>query len=425
MVKVRFAPSPTGFLHIGGARTALFNWMYARSQNGTFILRIEDTDQQRSKKEFEDEILMSMKWLGFDWDELHYQSKRFDIYKEYAQKLLNEGKAYKDGEAIILKMIPDQQIKMYDLIRDEITFDSSELKDQVLMKSDGSPAYNFCCVIDDALMEITHVIRGEDHISNTPKQLMIYNALEWKAPKYAHLPLILDDDGARLSKRFGAVAVSDYKEQGFISEALVNYLMLLGWSPGKNQEKATLQDALKNFSIKKINKAGAVFSIEKLKWLNNQYFKEMATNDLIKILVPYLEKRNFPYQKLDQPSFEKIVQLYKGRLNVLSDFIDWADYAFVDDLKVDESLKEKYFTKEIRAVIKILSQKLENSEDFSDSKVEEIFKKELQDLGHKPSDYIHPVRVALTAKEVGPSLFQIMSILGKKITIDRLNAATI
>jgi len=425
MVKVRFAPSPTGFLHIGGARTALFNWMFARSQNGKFILRIEDTDQLRSKKEFEDEILKSMKWLGFDWDELYYQSKRFDIYKEYAHKLLSEGKAYKDGEAIILKMIPGQQIKIYDLIRDEITFDSSELKDQVLMKSDGSPAYNFCCAVDDALMEITHVIRGEDHISNTPKQIMIYNALDWKAPKYAHLPLILDEEGGRMSKRFGAVAVSEYKDQGFLSEAIVNYLMLLGWSPGNNQEKASLISAVKKFSIKKVNKAGAVFSIEKLKWLNNQYLKEMETEKLIELLKPFLERKGLTQHKLSGQQLSNIVQLYKGRLDTLTDFVDWADYAFVDNLVMDDELKNKYFTKETLGVFKVLSQKFEASEDFSDKTVEQIFKHELQVLGHKPGDYIHPVRVALTAKEVGPSLFQIMSILGKKTTVSRLKDAAI
>jgi len=253
MVKVRFAPSPTGYLHIGGARTALFNWMYAKAVGGQFVLRIEDTDQQRSKKEFEDEILDSMKWLGLDWDDLVYQSKRFDIYKEHAQKLLEEEKAYKDGDAILLKILP-QEVKIYDLIRGEITFDTSNfivrnddgspvlnedgsarLKDEVLIKADGSPSYSFCCAIDDALMGITCVIRGEDHISNTPKQIVIYQALGFKVPKFAHLPLILDDSGGRLSKRTGAVAVSDYQKQGFLPEALVNYLMLLGWSPGNNQ----------------------------------------------------------------------------------------------------------------------------------------------------------------------------------------------
>ncbi|MCK5081637.1 MAG: glutamate--tRNA ligase, partial [Candidatus Omnitrophica bacterium] len=240
MAKVRFAPSPTGYLHIGGARTALFNWMYAKSVGGEFVLRIEDTDRQRSKKEFEDEILESMKWLGLDYDEIYYQSQRFDLYREHAQRLLDEGKAYKEGEAILLRMLP-QEIKVYDLIRGEIVFDTANfivcndegvpildqegkasLKDEVLIKDDGSPAYNFCCVVDDALMSITHVIRGEDHISNTPRQTVIYQALGIKPPKFAHLPLIMDEGGGRLSKRTGAVAVSDYRKQGFLPEALIN-----------------------------------------------------------------------------------------------------------------------------------------------------------------------------------------------------------
>ncbi len=425
MIKVRFAPSPTGFLHIGGARTALFNWMYARAQKGTFVLRIEDTDQQRSKKEFEEEILRSMKWLGFDWDELHYQSQRFDIYREHAHRLLDEGKAYKEGEAIILKMIPDQEIKIYDLIRDEITFDSSDLKDQVLMKSDGSPAYSFCCVVDDALMEISHVIRGEDHISNTPKQIMIYNALGWKVPKYAHLPLIMGEDGSRLSKRNGAVAVSDYKNQGFIAESLVNYLMLLGWSPGNNQEKTTLEAAVKKFSIKKVNKAAAIFSMEKLRWLNNQYFKEMKTDQLIEILKENLQERKVDMNLVDDAQFRELVDLYKGRLATLNDFYDWTDFAFVSDVKISDELKSKYLAAEKCEILKKLADALAGVGQFDASTAESVFKQTVESSGHTSKDYIHPVRVALTGKEVGPSLFHIMSILGKDKTVSRLNHVSI
>jgi glutamyl/glutaminyl-tRNA synthetase len=215
MIRVRFAPSPTGFLHIGGARTALFNWMYAKAQGGQFILRIEDTDKVRSKDEYFEEILDSMKWLGLSWDEFYKQSDRFEIYRQYADKLLAEGKAYKDGEAVILKVL-EKSIKVYDLIRGEIVVDTKEIKDQVLMKSDGTPTYSFACVIDDALMEISCVIRGEDHISNTPKQILIYEALEFKVPKFAHLPLILDPEGGRMSKRAGATAVTEYRTQGFL-----------------------------------------------------------------------------------------------------------------------------------------------------------------------------------------------------------------
>ena len=381
-MKVRFAPSPTGFLHIGGARTALFNWMYARAQGGKFVLRIEDTDLERSKKEYEEEILASMQWLGMNWDELEYQSKRFDIYREHAEKLLSEGKAYKDGEAIILKMVPDEEIKIYDLIRDEITFNSSDLKDQVLLKSDGSPAYSFCCVVDDALMEITHVIRGEDHISNTPKQIMIYRALGWKPPKYAHLPLIMGEDGARLSKRTGAVAVSDYKQEGYLPEAIVNYLMLLGWSPGNNQEKVLLEHAVKKFSIKKVNKAAAVFSMDKLNWLNNAYLKEMPAKELMPLLESRVKQINADF---DSSVFEAIVELYKGRLNTLNDFVDWADYAFTDDYSVE-------------------------------SKAKEILESDSVD-----KENVQSVRAAITGKAVGPSLDRIKEILGPDKVNERLN----
>lgn len=422
MVKVRFAPSPTGFLHIGGARTALFNWMYARAQKGKFVLRIEDTDQQRSKKEFEEEILQSLQWLGFEWDELYYQSQRFDVYREYAHKLLDEGKAYKEGDAIILKMIPDQQIKVYDLIRDEITFDSSELKDQVLMKSDGSPAYSFCCVVDDALMEISHVVRGEDHISNTPKQIMIYRALDWKVPKYAHLPLIMGEDGSRLSKRNGAVAVSDYKNQGFIPEALVNYLMLLGWSPGNNQEKITAESAIKKFSLKKINRAGAVFSMEKLKWLNNQYLRDIDTAELISLLKPALDQRGLRSEKLSGQQMANIVQLYKGRLTTLNIFAEWVDYAFLPEIEIAAELKARYISPESVAVLHELAQRISAADTFTALEAEEIFKQVTQAKGHKPADLVLPTRVALTAKDVGPSLFQIMAILGKDRAAARLSS---
>ncbi|MCX5680707.1 MAG: glutamate--tRNA ligase family protein, partial [Candidatus Omnitrophica bacterium] len=305
-MKVRFAPSPTGYLHIGGARTALFNWMYAKSQNGKFVLRIEDTDVGRSKKEFLDEILESMKWLGMSWDELYLQGERFDLYRQHAQKLLEEGKAYKDGEAIILK-IPPQEIKLYDLIRGEIVFDSETIKDQVLIKSDGSPTYSFACVVDDSLMEITHVIRGEDHISNTPKQMVIYDALGFKQPKFAHLPLIMGEEGGRMSKRTGATAVTDYRKMGFVAEGIVNYLMLLGWSPGPNQEIVSLEKACQNFSIKKINKAAAIFSMDKLTWVNSQHIKAMPLERLTDLLIPFLKEKNYLGDEFDRKRLETIV----------------------------------------------------------------------------------------------------------------------
>lgn len=421
MIRVRFAPSPTGFLHIGGARTALFNWMYARSQGGKFILRIEDTDLERSKKEYLDEILISMKWLGLDWDELYLQSDRFEIYRGYAKKLLDQGLAYQDGTAVILKM-PQKQIKIYDLIRGEIDFETETLKDQVLLKSDGSPTYSFACVIDDALMEISHVIRGEDHISNTPKQIVIYEALGLKIPKFAHLPLIMGTDGARLSKRFGAVAVSDYQKEGFLPEALVNYLMLLGWSPGNNQEKVPMAQALKSFSIKKINKAAAAFSLDKLKWLNTQYIKELDTVKLVELLLPFLKEKEFWDDDFDRKRLENIIDLYKGRISTLNDFLDWTDYIFVKNVVVDPEAKEKLGldrSKEFR----LLGERLEKLNDYQSQAIEKIFRELVDELGLNVKDLVHPMRVVLTGKSVGPGLFETMAVLGKEKTVRRLKEA--
>jgi len=421
MIRVRFAPSPTGYLHIGGARTALFNWMYARSQNGTFILRIEDTDQQRSKKEFEEEILTSMKWLGLLWDELYHQSERFDVYRQYADKLIQEDKAYKDGEAVILK-IPQQEIKLFDLIRGEIAFDSATIKDQVLIKSDGSPTYSFACVVDDALMEISHVIRGEDHISNTPKQMMIYQALGLKAPKYAHLPLIMGEEG-RLSKRTGAVAVSDYKKEGFLPEALVNYLMLLGWSPGGNQEVVDIKTALKNFSINKVNKAAAIFSMEKLEWINGQYIKKMDDEKLVEALIPFLKDKNYINGNFDRKRLKNIVKLFKGRLSTLTDFLEWADFVFVDEVKPDEAARKEHLSVNRAKEFELLRKRFAALDPFDAQSIEAAFRETVEALGLKSADLVHPIRVALTGRAVGPGLFETIEILGKEKTIQRLSKA--
>lgn len=419
MIRVRFAPSPTGFLHIGGARTALFNWMYARAQGGQFILRIEDTDQVRSKQEYLQEILESMKWLGLNWDEFYKQSDRFDLYRKYAAKLVDEGKAYKDGEAVILT-VPQKTIKMYDLIRDEIAVDSSEIKDQVLMKSDGSPTYSFACVVDDALMGISCVIRGEDHISNTPKQILIYEALGLKVPKFAHLPLILDPEGGRMSKRAGATAVTEYRGMGFLPEAVVNYLMLLGWSPGNNQEVVPMQSALKNFSIKKINKAGAAFSMEKLTWINTQYIKHTETPRLTDMLIPVLKNAGYAPEKLDRRWLEDLVGLFKPRMSTLLDFIDWAAFALKDDFAVDAEAKAKHLADDRTNEFKLLAQRLSAIKDFDIKSAEAAFRDLVAELGIKAGDLVHPVRVALTGKSVGPGLFETMTVLGKDKTVSRL-----
>jgi len=421
MVRVRFAPSPTGFLHIGGARTALFNWMYAKSQGGQFVLRIEDTDQVRSKNEYFEEILDSMKWLGLTWDEFYKQSDRFELYRQYAHTLLTEGKAYKDGEAVILK-VPERSIKIYDLIRGEIVVDTKEIKDQVLMKSDGSPTYSFACVIDDALMAISCVIRGEDHISNTPKQILIYEALGFKVPKFAHLPLILDPEGGRMSKRAGATAVTEYRTQGFLPEAIVNYLMLLGWSPGNNQEKITMASALKTFSIKKINKAGAAFSLDKLKWINSQYIKEADTAKLADALMPLVCAKYPDVPLPPRKDFEQMVQLFKGRMSTLLDFLDWTDFIFNEQVTFQEDVRAQHLSKNMHKEFELLAQALGTLGDFNAKTAEEAFRGVVGQLGIEAGTLVHPVRAALTGKSVGPGLFDTMVVLGQTKTIRRLRA---
>ena len=422
MITVRFAPSPTGYLHIGGARTALFNYMYAKSQSGKFILRIEDTDRERSKQEYVDEILDSLKWLGFAWDTIYFQSERFALYKEYAEKLLKEEKAYLDGQAVILK-IEQKTVKIPDLIRGDIQFDTATIKDQVLIKSDGSPTYSFACVIDDALMEISHVIRGEDHISNTPKQIMIYEALGFKIPKFVHLPLIMGSEGGRLSKRTGATAVTEYRTMGYLPEAIVNYLMLLGWSPGENQEVVKFTDAIKKFSIKKVNKTAAEFSMEKLNWINAQYIKKTDTKILTELLVPSLKEKGYIAEDFDRKRLESIVRLFQGRMTTLLDFLDWAEFVFVEKPSVDPEAKEKYLSQNRSSEFALLSEKLKRLEHFDLASTEKTFRDLVEELKISSSDLVHPVRVALTGKSVGPGLFETMTLLGKEKTIKRLQEA--
>ena len=384
MITVRFAPSPTGYLHVGGARTALFNWLYARAQGGRFILRIEDTDTARSKKEYLDEILDSMRWLGLAWDALYHQSGRFDIYRGYAQKLLDEKKARREGEAVILPM-PQSEVVVHDIVRGEIHFDAATIKDQVLMKSDGSPTYSFACVVDDALMEISHVIRGDDHISNTPKQIVMYEALGFKTPKFAHLPLIMGEEGGRLSKRTGAVAVSEYRDAGFMPEGLVNYLMLLGWSPGA-KEIVTLQEAVKKFSLKKVNKTPAEFSLDKLTWINAQHIKALPAAVIAERAIPFLKQAGYINEDFDRKRLETIVELYQARMPTLCDFVERAAYIFKDSIEIDPALKECYLAPGLEDAFMRLKEKLAAVNVFDARSAEEAFRSLVEEMGMAAAD---------------------------------------
>lgn len=426
MTRVRFAPSPTGYLHIGGGRTALFNWLYAQAKQGKFILRIEDTDKLRSKKEYLDEILFSLDWLGFKWDEIYYQSERFGIYKEYAEKLLKEGKAYLEktegkGEAIIFK-VNAQNIKINDLIRKEIEFDAQNIKDQVLIKSDQAPTYNFACVVDDALMNITHVIRGDDHISNTPKQILLYQALGFKIPEFAHLPLIMGAEGGRLSKRTGATAISDYRKMGYLPQALVNYLLLLSWSPGENREIIDIKEAIKLFDIKDVNKTAAAFDLKKLAWINNQYLKAADPEKLAEEVIPALAQKGY----IDKDNFDRgyiisLLKLFQPRLSTLNDFPDWADFFFVKELKIDEAAEKKFLTQDFSKEFKLFTASLEKLDKFDVENIEAAFRDIVKELNIEAKTLIHPIRVALTGKTIGPGLFEVIYYLGKARTKERLS----
>lgn len=425
MTRVRFAPSPTGFLHIGGARTALFNWLYARAQKGTFILRIEDTDQVRSKQEYVDEILQSLTWLGFSWDELFFQSQRVALYRQQAERLLREGTAYLQttegkGEAIFFRVVP-RPIVVKDLIRGEISFDSSVIKDQVLIKSDGTPTYNFACVVDDALMGITHVIRGDDHISNTPKQVLLYEALGFDLPAFAHLPLIMGIEGGRLSKRTGATAISEYRQMGYLAAALVNYLLLLSWSPKDDREIISPEEAVRLFDIRAVNKTAATFDMKKLDWMNNQYIRAADPQQLAEMLLPLLEGAGLlSPDKFDRNYLVSLVQLFKERLTRLTDFPGRADFFFRDDYAIEEQARQKYLERDWSAALSLLRERLNGLARWDAVSIEEAFRGLVGELKIEARELVHPLRVVLTGKTVGPGLFETIACLGRARTEERL-----
>ncbi len=422
MVRVRFAPSPTGYLHLGSARTALFNWLYARHTGGKFLLRIENTDRVRSDTKFLEEILEDLKWLGIDWDdEPIFQSHRFDVYREKAEKILASGKAYREGEAIIFKVEKGRSIELNDIIHGKITVNTDNIKDQVMIKSDGSPTYNFSCVVDDSYQEITHVLRGDDHISNTPKQILFYEALELKLPQFGHMPLILGPDGAKLSKRHGVVSVEEYKKEGFLPEALANYLILLGWFPGEDREVLSLNEAVKLFDINDMSDVQAKFDIQKLKWMNGEYIMKKKTGELLPLIKDRLLVAGFDISSVADDYISKIVGLYKIRMKTLAEFVELADFFFKDDFTVDEEGKKKHLDNEEKIEnMRIFAGRLEGLEAFSQGSTEEICRDIVEERGIKAGVVIHPTRMAISGKTKGAGLFEIMEVLGKEKVINRM-----
>jgi glutamyl-tRNA synthetase len=458
-VRVRFAPSPTGFLHIGGVRTALFNWLYARQQKGVFILRIEDTDQSRSTDESIQAIVEGMKWVGLDWDEGPYrQTERMDLYRSHAMTLLDRGQAYwcickadelearrkeaeakglsprydgrcrnlgianPSGEAAMRFKAPQEgQTVVDDLIKGKIVFDNNVLDDLIILRSNGYPTYNFSVVVDDALMHITHVVRGDDHLTNTPRQVPIFQALGFPVPRFGHLPMILGSDKARLSKRHGATSIMAYKDMGYLPDAMVNYLVRLGWSHG-DQEVFTRQELIEKFSWKNVQASAAVFNPDKLLWMNAEYIKTSPPGEVAQALVPLLAQGGLK-NEVDEVSAQwltQLVVLVKERAKTLVEMVEWVKPYFGQAVTFEEEAAKKFLTPAIAPVLQKLLSRFEALSNFSKQTWEESFKSLVEEEGLKMGQLAQPVRVALTGRTASPGLFEVMEVLGRDRTLFRL-----
>ncbi|MCY3728352.1 MAG: glutamate--tRNA ligase [Nitrospira sp.] len=461
-VRVRFAPSPTGYLHIGGLRTALFNWLFARRHGGTFILRIEDTDRDRSTDAAIDAILNGMRWAGLDWDEgPHRQSDRLEFYREKAMALFEGGQAYwcvctpdeletrrkeaqakgeplkYDGRcrergltdptepaALRFRSPHEGQTVVEDLIKGPIVFDNAVLDDLIILRSNGYPTYNLSVVIDDALMGITHVIRGDDHVNNTPRQVPLFEALEYPVPKFAHVPMILGADKSRLSKRHGATSVLAYQDMGYLPQALVNYLVRLGWSHG-DQEIFSLQEMIEKFSFDHVQSSAAVFNPEKLQWLNAEYIKQGESRHLAKLLGPFLEKQGYDPNGVVQPrgGIEAVVAHLRERAKTLVEMADWTMPYIVDPVAMDEAAAGKFLTPAIAPSLHKFAERAKTIEPFSKETLEPVVHAILEEEQLKMGKLAQPLRVALTGRTFSPGIYEVMELLGKDRTLIRIEQA--
>jgi glutamyl-tRNA synthetase len=469
-VRVRMAPSPSGFLHVGTARTTIYNWLFARHHKGKFILRIEDTDPSRSSQEMIDAILDSIKWLGLDWDEgPYYQSQRTEIYQKYAQKLLDTKKAYycfcppqeldekrKKAQALkidwkydrtclklsdaekeekikkgipkaIRLLVPEGATLFSDLVYKELKKENKELDDLIILRSDGTPTYNFACVVDDVDMKISHVIRGNDHLANTFKQVLIYNALGLTPPKFAHIPLILGKDKAKISKRHGAVSVMEYKEQGFLRDAFVNFLALLGWSPKDDREILSTDQMIELFTLEAVNPSNPIFDPEKLEWMNGEYIRACDNNKLLDLVIPFLIKENLISEdeaKGRRDWFLRFTPLFKERCKTLKEFAEKGKYVFKFDYQYEPKAEKKHFnSSEVAERLNAFVDRLLKLDDFKKETIEDALRNLTQEMQLKPAALIHTVRLAATGTSGGPPLFDLLEVLGKEEVIKRLKKA--
>lgn len=477
-IRVRIAPSPSGNLHIGTARTALFNFLYAKKHNGKYILRIEDTDLDRSSDEYIKNIYDSLKALGLSWDEgpdvggpygPYSQSERFDIYPEYAQKLVETGHAYecfctpeeleaekalsqekkvahtysgkcknlteeqkeelrKQGRKPAIRFAVggkcNKELVFNDLVKGELKFDTSLIGDFVIMKSNGTPTYNFAVVVDDLLMKITHVIRGEDHISNTPKQILIYEALGVEAPKFGHLGMILAPDRSKLSKRHGATGVSEFVEKGYLIDALVNFVALLGWSPSDGEEIKTVDEIAQDFRIEHVSSSNSIFEYDKLNWMNAQYIKKLGINELKEKLKPFLTQYNL--NELTDEQFTRMVEITREPLVILSDITDAVPYFFGDGANVESEVQAEVLDTELsQNVLKEFEKQAQNwnfDEETLHHKLEE-FRNEFKEKGIKPKETMWAIRAAVTGRTKGADICAVLAILGKDKVLKRVKNA--
>jgi glutamyl-tRNA synthetase len=451
-VKVRFAPSPTGYLHVGGARTALYNWLLARqSPGGVFLLRIEDTDRERSTEEAIEQIVGGLRWLGLDWDEGPYrQTERQDRYAEHLDRLLASGAAYWDvataddvrqakqvsggagyrGEpvaegterAAVRLRVPDEgETLVEDVIRGRAVFENRLIDDFVIARADRSPLYNFAVAVDDLEMGISHVVRGEDHLSNTPRQLLLLRALDADAPVYAHLPLLHGPDGKPLSKRHGAVSVQEFRDGGYLPEAVRNYLALLGWGYDETTTFFGTRELIEKFSLARVSRSPAVFDEQKLRWMNGHYIRRMALPELAQRVRSYLSERKLPGHS--DPRIERAVAAVQEKISTLAEFEDLVGFAF-EPIEIDEKAWNKVMTRDgaVEALSRARSS-LAELDRFDEASVEQALRNVVEELGAKPGNVFQPLRVAITGKAVSAGVFESVALLGKQETLARIDAS--
>lgn len=461
-VRVRFAPSPTGFLHVGGLRTALFNWLFARREGGTFILRVEDTDRDRSTDDAIEAIVNGLRWTGLDWDEGPYrQTDRLALYRQKAMELLERGSAYwcvctpqelearrkeaqakgepikYDGRcrergmttpaepaALRFRSPQEGQTVVEDLIKGTIVFDHAVLDDLIILRANGDATYNFSVVIDDALMGITHVIRGDDHVNNAPRQVALFKALEYRVPQFAHLPMILGTDKSRLSKRHGAASVLAYQDVGYLPEALVNYLVRLGWSHG-DQELFSIQDMVEKFSLDRVQASAATFDPEKLQWLNAEYIKRGEPRRLADVLLPFLERRGYDPRGPIQPQggLEAVVPHLRERAKTLVEMAEWTMPYVTEPVAMDEAAAVKFLTPAVAPSLTKFADRLKAVTQFSKETIEPLVQAVLNEDHLKMGAFAQPLRVALTGRTFSPGIYEVMAILGKERTLHRIAQA--